>query len=83
MDSSLSTCTKAGLSQQNDRQSYLRFSHRIFSSLREFLKDDTDMVASYYRVVPYLQHSYASLATANLNRALPVQCTANPSATYC
>ena len=33
--------------------------------LTELLKGGTDMVASYYHVVPYLQRCYALLATSN------------------
>ena len=61
VDSSVLTCAKADLSLQHHH--FVRaFSHRILSSDSEC---DTDTVASYYCIVPYLHCCYASLAMSN------------------
>ena len=64
VDSSLSKCTKASLLLQHDCFIYRAF-QPLHLFLTELLKSDTDIVASYYQVVPYLKHCYASLAMSS------------------
>ena len=72
IDSSLLACAKAGISLQHNH-----FICRSFQPSHLFLtelKGDINMVASYYCIVPYLQHCYASQCSTRLLKVLHKCC---------